>query len=480
LHSSEFYENLLDNIQSAVYVLDSEGNYVFVNSAYVQMLNMSKSEILSYNVRYFLETNQINVIVALKACKERRRVAMFQDVFDTLRRGRGDFRHLVVATPVFDETGEVKHIVAISRQLESINDDYNEASRSSEVSQFAAKAEFDIKMVDSSIIAESEPMLEVFRLASNIANADSAVLIYGESGTGKEVVAQYIHAESDRKSKSFSVINCAALPENLLEAELFGYEKGAFTGASSTGKLGLLESADGGTLFLDEINSLPLGMQGKLLRALETKTIQRIGSTKTRKVDFRLLVATNEKLEKLVIEKNFRADLYYRINVIPIHVPPLRERPEDIIPLTNHFLNVFCKKSNKNKTFSHQTLENMKKYNWPGNVRELKNFVERSVVMSYGNTIETLDIEAIASSGPDPIGMQARLPLINENPQGGFGGARFDKMMEQGVRLEDYIAECERRYLKAAMEKHKTTYALAEALGTSQTSIMRRKKKFGL
>ncbi|MCL2368497.1 MAG: sigma 54-interacting transcriptional regulator, partial [Oscillospiraceae bacterium] len=324
--------------------------------------------------------------------------------------------------------------------------------------------------------AESPLMREVLQLATNIAEAESTVLISGESGTGKEVVAQYIHAQSGRKQKPLIIINCASLPETLLEAELFGYEKGAFTGASPVGKPGLFESADGGTLFLDEVNSLPLGLQGKLLRAIETKMVQRLGSTKSRKIDFRLLVATNESLDKLVTERKFRIDLYYRINVIHLHIPPLRERKEDIVPLTMHFLKLYCKKNNKQKTFSAQTLENMLEYTWPGNVRELKNFVERSVVMSFGETIETLNIPAIAAEGASVgVGMGGEQLLTKDK-----GQYPHEHMLQNGISLEKYLEDCEREYVQYALQTHKSTYAAARALGTSQTSVMRRKKKFGL
>ena len=177
-------------------------------------------------------------------------------------------------------------------------------------------------------------------------------------------------------------VNCAAFPENLIEAELFGYEKGSFTGAAKDGKIGLVEAADGGTLFLDEINSLPINVQGKLLRTLEEKSIQRIGSTKTKKVNFRLIAATNRNLQKLVEQGQFREDLYYRIQVIPLTIPPLHNRKEDIIPLCLHFLHYFGKKYNLQKEFSDSVLDAVQRYSWPGNVRELRNFVERMVVMT--------------------------------------------------------------------------------------------------
>ena len=224
--------------------------------------------------------------------------------------------------------------------------------------------------------------IKEFSIAANVASLDSTVLLYGESGSGKEVLAHYIHDNSDRKNQPLITVNCAAFPENLIEAELFGYEKGAFTGASREGKTGLVEAADGGTLFLDEINSLPLSVQGKLLRTLEEKSIQRIGSTRIKKVDFRLVAATNRNLSEMVQAKTFREDLYYRIQVIPLTIPPMRNRREDIIPLCLHFLHYFFQKYNIQKSFSDIVLKEVQEYDWPGNVREIRNFVERMVVMT--------------------------------------------------------------------------------------------------
>lgn len=304
-------------------------------------------------------------------------------------------------------------------------------------------------------------------------------MIYGESGTGKEVIARYLHQAGERREGPFIVINCAALPENLLEAELFGYEKGAFTGASVNGKKGMFELAAGGTLFLDEINSMPLSLQGKLLRALETKTIQRLGASKSIHVDFRLISATNESLEKLVEQKQFRIDLYYRLNVVPLFLPPIRERTEDILPLARYFLHYFCKKYRKSKMFSEKTCRNMLAYAWPGNVRELKNFVERSVVMSMDEVIEIENIAGITNiyeggSERNRAALKAFRAQEREKDQ------QFEQMIEEGLSLKDYMAQCEEKYVRYVLERFPNSYKAAEILGTSQASVIRRKQKYHL
>lgn len=465
---------VLDNMPDGAYLLDDRGNYVLVNQSYINLLKIPENEILNYNVKDFLKTRQINFCISDLVYREKRNVTMFQDVYDTLNVGRGRFRLLVTSTPIFDENGEISNILAIVRSLADINECYYEASKNKKISSFSPGGKLQKIEDEKTVIANSSAMQEILNLAENISNADSTILITGESGTGKEVVTQHIHDCSSRSNKQFVVVNCASLPENLLESELFGYAKGAFTGATPGGKAGLFEGANGGTLLLDEINSLPLNLQGKLLRAIETKTIQRIGATQTQAVDFRLVCATNENLEQLVVEKKFRMDLYYRLNVIPLTVPPLRERREDIIPLAFHFLQFFCKKNNKSNVFSPDTLEYMASYNWPGNVRELKNFVERSVVMSVGRMIEIQNARGIAAASPPKSLISRELQDMEHFTDDQL----YEQMLANRVPLNNYLERCDRNYVQFALKKCKNTYKAAFALGTSQAAIMRRKKKY--
>lgn len=469
-----FYELMLDNIPDGIYVLDGEGNYIFVNSAYVRALSMSKSELLHYNVHDFIKTNQITTCISDRVYREKRRVVMFQDVQPASTARKNSFRQLVISNPVFGPDGEIQNVVAVCKPLDTLNHFYHEASVS-DISSYVPPVKAD---GHEDAVAESPAMRQILHMAADVADVDTAVLISGESGTGKEVVAQYIHSHGKRASKSMVVVNCASLPENLLEAELFGYEKGAFTGASAVGKIGLFEAAAGGTLFLDEINSLPVSLQGKLLRAIETKTIQRIGSTQPKQVDFRLISATNEDLAAAVEDRRFRLDLFYRLNVIPLLLPPLRERVEDVVPLSIRFLDHYNARYNKNKLFTPATIECMLAYDWPGNVRELKNFVERSVVMSASDYIEIRNIRTIAAShsgrgGQYDYDIATALPVPP-------GAGQVAALWAQGLTLPDYLERCERDYLAHALAQCKSSYAAAEALGTSQSSIMRRKRKYHL
>ncbi len=477
MEQAGFYEMMLDNLADGIYILDGRGNYIFVNSAYVHKLGVSKDFLLKSNVYDFVKDGQINVSISDIVYREKRRVVMFQDVYDPHNYGRGCFRQLVVSTPLFDESGEIRNVLAVVRPLDIMNDLYYEAGKSERVS--VARFSESQKPLDDEIIAVSPAMRNVLVMAEMVAGVDSAVMIYGESGTGKEVIARYLHKAGERREGPFIVINCAALPENLLEAELFGYEKGAFTGASVNGKKGLFELAAGGTLFLDEINSMPLSLQGKLLRALETKTIQRLGAGKSIHVDFRLISATNESLEKLVEQKRFRIDLYYRLSVVPLFLPPIRERTEDILPLARYFLHYYCKKYRKSKLFSEKTCRNMLAYAWPGNVRELKNFVERSVVMSMDEVIEIENIAGITNTyqgGSERNRAALKVFRAQEREK----DQQFEQMIEEGLSLKDYMAQCEEKYVRYVLERFPNSYKAAEILGTSQASVIRRKQKYHL
>jgi transcriptional regulator with PAS, ATPase and Fis domain len=286
------------------------------------------------------------------------------------------------------------------------------------------------------------------------------VLIYGESGSGKEVFARFIHEHSDRKSKPMITVNCAAFPENLIESELFGYEKGSFTGASKDGKIGLIEAADGGTLFLDEINSLPMSVQSKILRVIEEKSVQKIGALAPKKVDFRLIAATNQELSKLVRAGKFREDLYYRLHVIPLTIPSIRNRKDDIVPLCLHFLDYFCNKYNLKKSFSEQVLAQARSYDWPGNVREIRNFVERMVVMTPYATTEITSIPSGIlenDAGRHPAQESQVRPRTSPHRPAGLGKdevvTALELMDDNRTRAAKYLG-ISRRYLQYKIREY--------------------------
>ena len=253
------------------------------------------------------------------------------------------------------------------------------------------------------IVGKSSTLRKVLQLVDTVAKGSATVLLLGETGTGKELIARAIHNRSHRKDRTFVKLNCAAIPSGLLESELFGHERGAFTGAI-TQKIGRLELADQGSLFLDEIGDIPLELQPKLLRVLQEREFERLGSTRTKKVDVRVVAATHRDLEEMILEKQFRSDLYYRLNVVPISIPPLRERLEDIPLLVHHFVRQAARRMNKTiDTIPSETMEALTEYQWPGNIRELENVIERAVILSSGSVLHVplRDLQTRFAAGHD-------------------------------------------------------------------------------
>ena len=304
----------------------------------------------------------------------------------------------------------------------------------------------------SELIAADPNTIAVLRQVDRVAMLDATVLLTGETGVGKEKFAQYIYKCSPRREERFITVNCGAIPPTLIESELFGYEKGAFTGAVRD-KMGIFELADKGTIFLDEIGELPLDMQVKLLRVLQERHIQRIGGSKSIPVDLRVIAATNRDLEKMVKSKTFREDLYYRLNVVPITIPPLRDRPGDIVPFAYTFLQELNKKYNFQKHFSPSALRAMEAYDWPGNVRELKNVVERMVILSQDDLIRASEL---------PFQPQRSAPR-----PGGSGP----------VDLKLEVARLEDQYIRQAYEKYKNVRDAAASLGMDSSTFVRKRRR---
>lgn len=377
--------DILDNIDAGIVIYDAKGNFVFMNTLMVNWRNIPREEYLHMNVHDFMGV--LDICVFDLVMKEKKRALRLQHYRDYQNTNSDLKLRLVIGTPIFDSRGNVQYVVALLQDVHDFENTCQSLLKKHEIlnSYGGRKSKVDM-------IAKSEEMQNLLQVTNNIALLDSTILLYGESGCGKEVFAHYIHDHSNRKDGPMITANCAAFPENLIEAEFFGYEKGSFTGANKNGKKGLVEAANGGTLFLDEVNSLPLSVQGKVLRMLEEKSIRPVGSIQSKQVDFRIIAATNRDLRKMVENGTFREDLYYRLNVVPLTIPPLRNHKDDIIPLCLHFLYYFCQKYTLQKSFSKQVLDQLYQYPWPGNVRELRNFVERMVVMTPSSTKEILNI----------------------------------------------------------------------------------------
>jgi nitrogen regulation protein NR(I) len=328
------------------------------------------------------------------------------------------------------------------------------------------------------IIGRSAAMQQVYKAIGRVAPTDATVLICGESGTGKELVARAIYQHSARHRRPLLVVNCAAIPETLLESELFGYEPGAFTGATSR-RIGKFEQTDGGTIFLDEIGDIPLGVQAKILRLLQEKTFQRLGGNETIQVDVRVVCATNRNLEKAIIDKTFREDLYHRLNVVTLHVPPLRERREDIPSLVDYFLNRFAAELAVNKPpLADQALELLVNYAWPGNVRELEHLIQRILIFTRGYAIQVADLPPALRDGPSASSSAAPKvddarweELIREYLTSYGGPDAHTHLLEQTERL--LLAEALRR------SKGNQTHA-AKLLGLARPTLHAKLQRYGL
>lgn len=366
---------------------------------------------------------------------------------------------LALSRPHFGPDGELEYVPTYSwdeRELYTLLEKFDqERDNIRSVIRFMQGTDKTPDM----LIAESQSMRSLLEYAGHIAAVDSTVIIYGESGSGKEMFAKYIHAKSGRADQVFIPINCASLPPSLLEAEMFGYEKGTFTGGMKDGKIGLFEFADKGTVFLDEIGEMPLELQAKLLRIIENGEIKRLGSNQIIKSDVRIIAATNRNLAEMVREKTFRADLYYRLNVLVVNVPPLRERTEDIRPLAEHFLKAFNKKYGYTKRLGPDTIQVMEQYDWPGNVRKLRNTVERMIVESKNTLIELQSfrkVDTVVVERPAPPVVDPSLP--------------YQQAMDEYQRqyITAVVDECggDLRRAAARMELHLSTlYRKMEKLG---------------
>ncbi|MBM4235314.1 MAG: PAS domain S-box protein [Firmicutes bacterium] len=384
-----------------------------------------------------------------------------QTVIQSRRDGR---KLLATGTPAFNDDGSIFRVVVNTRDITKLNNLKQKLEETELLKNRYQQELVELRqgyLGSSDLIAESPAMVDLVRMAQKIAAVDSTVLLTGESGVGKGMIARFIHSCSPRSAKPFTVVNCGAIPENLLESELFGYAGGAFTGALKEGKIGKLELANKGTLFLDEIADLPLNLQVKLLHVIQEGVISRIGSTREIILNLRFIAATNRDIATLVEEGKFREDLYFRLDVIPLLVPPLRERREDIRKLTAAFLEKLNRRYQKQKSFSAEALTMFEAYQWPGNVRELENLIERMIIVA--------EVEEITPQS---------LPgyLLGESKKESFLQAAKGDLPP----LKEALETLEKELLTKAMQRYRTTYEIAVALQVDQSTVVRKIHKHKL
>lgn len=443
-------------IKTGIWITDSKGKVIMVNEESLKTGGLKREDVIGKTTEELLEMGYIlddsSVLKAILSGKEESIVQ---------RTGEGS---MLVATsvPVFHE-GELDIIICTEMD---ITDVIKLKALLDKQKSIAPKYKSEIMRIKNQLNTDSDEivsynleMIRIKEMAIKIGAMDATVVITGESGTGKEVVANLIQKNSKRADKAFIKVNCAAIPETLFESEFFGYEKGTFTGANVNGKMGIFEMANGGTLFLDEIGELPLAMQSKVLRVIQEKEVRRIGGEENKPVDVRIIAATNRNLKKEMEKGNFRSDLYYRLFVVPINIPPLRQRKEDIAPLTNYFLNKLNAMYEVKKEISSEAIKAMEKYNWYGNVRELRNIIERLVVSVAGNTISAFQVE---------------MCLKEDN----FNNAEPVKNGENAT-LDELIENYEKQIIIQAVEECGTLTAVAQKLNVNKSTISRKLKKYG-
>ena len=452
----EIFLDILEALPDGVYITDSKTKTIYMNKSCGEILDLSQDEVIGKTTTDLVKEGKMSISASSEVLKRKRRSSVLQVV-----KGK---TVLVTGTPIYDEDGDFDIIVSATRDITELNHlrsqlDYESQMKDKYYNEVISFKASDTKRIEGVLSdVRSKNMYDVVQLSLQVAATDSNVLIQGASGVGKDVVARLIYNESNRSDKPFIKINCAAIPENLLESELFGYEDGAFTGAKRGGKSGLIEMADNGTLFLDEIGEMPLSLQPKLLQMIQEKTFLHVGGTETLEANVRIIAATNQDLEALVNEGKFRADLYYRLNVIPIHIKPLNQRREDIPLLIHSFLAKFNEEYDREKVISHEAIEIMMDYSWPGNVRELENLIERLVVI-----------------GLDDLILPDQLPdHIREHTS--------DKHVTVSgiLPVNDAVAEVEKQLYLKAYEMTHSTHKAAELLGVSQPTALRKLNKYGI
>ncbi|SMC60940.1 PAS domain S-box-containing protein [Desulfocicer vacuolatum DSM 3385] len=453
LQSQDFgliFDAIMAHSRDGLFVVDRSGTVVMVNRATEMMFDFKAADILGRNVRNLVTEGFYNPSVSLIVIRKKTAVSLIQ----TTRHGK---KILSTGIPIFDDKKNIKYVLVNDRDISLINslaeslypEDLQEDGFHMDLSDFGVAA-----TELQGLVIKSPAMEKVIRTAVRAARFDIPLIITGESGVGKTMIVKLIHQLSERRNHPFADLNCGAITESLIESELFGHEKGAFTGASAAGKKGLFEMADKGTLFLDEIGEIPLAVQVKLLKFLEKKEFMRVGGTRTVSIDTRIIAATNRDLEAMVSQGRFRSDLYFRLNVVPIEIPSLRERKEEILSLAHFFLEKFNKEFKTYKGLSAAAENVLQEYAFPGNVRELENIMQRLVAMTEGNTIQVRHL-------PDMMSGKEKSE---------------SKTVSSPRDYQEKISDFEIKMIMDAVKKYGSQRKAAKALGISQSTLSRKLK----
>lgn len=442
---------IIDNSYDGIYITDGQANTILVNKAYEEITGVLAKDVIGKNMSDIVKDGIISKSGTLMVLESKKSVTIEQ----TFKNGK---TVLISSNPVFDD-GEISMVVTNVRDITKLYELQEKLRQSEETSKRYHSEIESIKsqsLTNMRIITDDAKTREILKNLKRVAPLDFSVLLLGESGVGKEVFSRYIYENSARKDKYFFKVNCGAIPVNLIESQLFGYEQGSFSGADKKGRMGIFETANGGTVFLDEIGELPIDMQVKFLRVLQENEIVRVGGTESIPVNVRIIAATNRDLKEMVKKKLFREDLYYRLNVLPFTIPPLRERKGDIELLAHHFIQELNQRLGFNKKLSDGAIQALNKYNWPGNIRELKNIIERIAVMSDLDTIHEDDL---------PVDFEIAMSLPSM------------ELSEDMIPLDKIVARYELKMMEKAYERFGNVRDAAAFLGMHPSTFVRKRQK---
>lgn len=440
--------SLLDALHDGVYVTDANGITVTINKAYERITGISRDEVVGFHMADLVKAGFISKSASLEVIRERRPITLVQTIHDSRK-------IVVTGTPMFNADGSIAYVVTSVRDITELllakhaQEQLEQIQRIREAYQVP-----EVQALSAPGVITSQQTEPCFALAKRVAKSTAKILIQGETGTGKTLLARYIHQQSERADGPFMELNCTAFPEGLLEAELFGYSAGAFTGAAPRGKQGLLDVAHGGTLFLDEIGDLPLALQVKLLKVVEENRYLPVGGTSFRHTNVRLITATHQDLNERVKQGFFREDLFYRISVVPLWLPPLRQRRDEVIPLLNYYLDYFNQLHGVQRRWNPESLELLSNYSWPGNIRELINLTERL-------TVTVLHEEITTTALPKEV----------------FPSTQFSQEPVSGD-LRQQVLQFEQQLILQALTHHGTTRAAASALGIDQSTLVKKQRRW--
>jgi PAS domain S-box-containing protein len=443
-----------DAVSDGICMVDSKGIVTAINKGYTQITGIEEKEIVGKSIQELLDKEWFNNAVSLMVIEQKKKISSLSTIT------KNNKKVLITGKPFFNEKGEVTQVLTVMRDLTELlklKDKLENIEKKSEKYLNELNYLRNKERARVNLIGESIEMKKIKELVSYVAKTEATILITGETGSGKEVVSKEVHDRSNRKNESYIKVNCAAIPDSLIEAELFGYEKGAFTGAQNKEKLGMFELANGGTILLDEIGEMPLTLQSKLLRVIQEKEVMRVGGVKSIKLDVRVIASTNQILSELIKSGKFREDLFYRLNVVPIKVPPLRERKDDISILAYTFLEKFNLKYGKEKSFESTAMSALEQHDWPGNVRELQNVIERLLVVDDEKYITYTNITNIIGKNKMPV------HFVNHT-----------------LTLREAVDVLEKEMIEVALKNYGSTYKAAKVLGVTQPTVFRKAKALGV